>query len=169
MTDSKQPSPDMAAASDAIGAALRAHRIKLRVLSSVAFLFGVLAIAASIALVWCYFIFYLPRQKQMLEDAAYLPPPVQTNALPTPQDGHLAKRLPGFTQVHIIMTHLVSVGVTVIAVAVAVLGLGTVVTLTVVLVNRRATLQQINVSLAQISEQLRHLHTGPAPPGASGT
>ena len=50
-------------------AAVRSHRLKLRVMTSVAFLFGFLAVATGIFIVWFYLIMYLPKQRQMIEDA----------------------------------------------------------------------------------------------------
>ena len=46
-----------------------------------------------------------------------------------------------------------------VALSVGVLGLGTLTLLTVVILNRRVALNQINVSLAQISRQLQDLQT----------
>ena len=48
-----------------------------------------------------------------------------------------------------------------IADSVALLGMGSLVTVTFVLVQRRVTLQQININLAKISDQLRALETTP--------
>jgi hypothetical protein len=45
----------------------------------------------------------------------------------------------------------------VVAAAVGLLGLGTLTLLTVVILNRRVALNQINMSLAEISSQLREL------------
>jgi hypothetical protein len=57
-------------------------------------------------------------------------------------------------------------GTTLVAVVVGVLSLGTLVLLIVVILNRRVTLNQINVSLAQIAHQLRELQSsrGAGPP-----
>ena len=46
------------------------------------------------------------------------------------------------------------------AVAVGASGLGTLILLTVVVLNRRIALNQINANLAQISNQLRELQAG---------
>jgi hypothetical protein len=50
-------------------------------------------------------------------------------------------------------------GVTVVAIAMGLLGLGTLILLTMVVLNRRVALNQINDSLVQISNQLRKLQT----------
>jgi len=56
-----------------------------------------------------------------------------------------------------------------LSVAVGVLALGTLILATVVTLNRRVTLNQINTSLAHISDQLRDLRVsrGPGPPSAA--
>ena len=46
-----------------------------------------------------------------------------------------------------------------VAVSVGLLGLGTLVLLAVVVLGRRATLQQVNANLAQISTQLKELQS----------
>ena len=67
------------------------------------------------------------------------------------------QRLDRFLGVEIFMTHVISMGTTIVAAAVGVLALGTLVLVLVVMLNRRVTLNQINVSLAQISSQLKDL------------
>ena len=58
-----------------------------------------------------------------------------------------------------LLTYIASTQATGAALAVAVLGLGTLSLLTVVILNRRIALNQINDSLVQISKQLRELQT----------
>ena len=58
------------------------------------------------------------------------------------------------------MTFFHSVVITALAVAVGLLAVGTLVLLAVVILSRRATLNQINASLAQISTQLKELQPG---------
>ena len=62
-----------------------------------------------------------------------------------------------FLGVPLAFTHVISMATTLLAIAVGVLGLGTLILLAVVILNRRATLHQVNASLAQISNQLREL------------
>jgi hypothetical protein len=69
------------------------------------------------------------------------------------------KRIDNFLRTEVILTYVISAGVTVVAFAVGALGLGTLILLAVVVLNRRVTLNQINASLAQISNQLRDLQT----------
>lgn len=145
---------------DRVNAALRSHRMKIRVLSGVAFLFGFLTVASSVAIVIFYLIFYLPKQKQLLRDAEVAVEQAKQN--PSTGEASLqraVKRIDDFLGAQILMTHVTSMGATAVAVVVGVLGLGTLVLLSVVILNRRVTLNQINASLAQISGQLRELQT----------
>ncbi len=64
-----------------------------------------------------------------------------------------------FPSVQATMTHVLSFATMLVAIAVGLSALGTLVVLALVILTRRATLNQINVSLAQISTQLRNLQT----------
>lgn len=166
-TNNPPPDVDPVALNERVTTAVRSHRIKLRLLTSVALLLGFLAVAVSILIVWCYVISYLPKQRQMIEDAEKAVQQAKTNSIsgPTVIEAEV-KRIDRFLGVQIFLTHVVSMGVTVTAFAVGVLGLGTLVLLMVVILNRRVALSQINASLAQISQQLRQLQdnrtTGPS-------
>jgi len=156
------PAPDGGAINQRVKAAVHSHRIKLRVLTTVAFAFGFLAIATSIFIVWFYVIMYLPKQRQMLQDSKRAVEQAKTNAGSATQDVRPVENLPRaeeFLRNEAVLTWVLSMGVTVVALAVGALGLGTLVLLTVVVLNRRVTLNQINTSLAQISQQLRELQT----------
>ena len=160
------PPPPPADIHDRVTIAVRSHRIKIRVLTSMAFVFGFLAVAASGFLVLCYLILYLPKQKQILRDAEIVAQQASSMAgggEESVQDA--VKRIDKFLGVQVTLTHVVSMGTTMVAVVVGVLSLGTLVLLIVVILNRRVTLNQINVSLAQLADQLRELQasrsTGP--------
>jgi NADH:ubiquinone oxidoreductase subunit 3 (subunit A) len=157
-TNIPSPNLDPVALNDRVTAAVRSHRLKLRVMTSVAFLFGFLAVATGIFIVWFYLIMYLPKQRQMLYDAEKAVQQAKSNSESgqTPIQDQV-KRIDEFLGVQILFTHVISMGVTITALAVGVLGLGTLILLSVVILNRRATLNQINASLAQISNQLRWL------------
>jgi len=167
-TNDSSPNLDPVALNDHVTAAVRSHQLKLRVMTSVAFLFGFLAVVTGIFIVWFYLIMYLPKQRQMLYDAEKAVQQAKTNTVSgqTPIQDEV-KRIDKFLGVQILFTHVISMGVTITALAVGMLGLGTLILLSVVILNRRATLNQINASLAQISDQLRQLQdnrsTGPAP------
>ena len=152
------PNPDPGTIHERVATAVRSHRIKIRVLTSIAFLFGFLAIAVSIAMVWSYRVFILPKQEELLLSARAAVERGKTNSAasqPTSPDN--VRRIDNLLANEILMTQVVSFSTSVVAIAVGVLGLGTLVLLTVVVLNRRVTLNQINASLAQISNQLREL------------
>lgn len=158
---SNQPTPDAGVINERVKTAVNVHRIKLRVLTGAAFAFGILAVAASIFIVWFYLIMYLPKQKQMLRDSE--------NAFAQTKQAEISveenvKQINKFLGVEVLLTHVVSMGVTIVALSVGVLGLGMLVLLSVVILNRRITLNQINVSLAQISRQLRELQAARGSP-----
>jgi hypothetical protein len=152
---------DPAALNDRVTRAVRSHRIKIRVLTSVAFLFGFVAIATSVFIVWAYLILYLPKQKETLYNSQKTVEQAKPN---TDSATDAVKRMNGILQTEVTLTYVVSMGVTVVALAVGTLGLGTLILLTVVILNRRVALNQINASLAQISNQLRELQTARGSP-----
>ena len=106
--------------------------------------------AASLLIASAYFILYRPKQMQLLRD-------VTIAAQEAHPDGQAARRPLDFPSVQATMTHVLSFGTMMVAVSVGLLGAGTLVLLAVVVVGRRATLQQVNASLAQISAQLQQL------------
>ena len=57
--NTNNPSPN----SDLAATAVRSHRIKIRVMTTVAFLLGFLAMITGILIVWSYPVFMLPKQK----------------------------------------------------------------------------------------------------------
>ncbi len=150
------PMPDAGAINERVKTAVHSHRIKLRVLTAAAFVFGFVAVAASIFIVWFYLIFILPKQREMLYDSQKTVEQAKTN---TESAEAGVKRIDNILRLQAVMTYVVSTELTGVALAVGVLGLGTLTLLTVVVLNRRVTLNQINASLAQISNQLRELQT----------
>lgn len=154
-TNNPSPIPDLAAT------AVRSHRIKIRVMTTVAFLLGFLAMVTGILIVWTYPILMLPKQKELARGAEILVRQFQTNsAAAQPMGGNPGKQMGYILAAEVQMNRVTSMGAVVVALAVGVLGLGTLILLTVVILNRRVALNQINDSLAQISKQLRELHTG---------
>jgi hypothetical protein len=157
-TNIPSPNLDPVTMTERIATAVHSHRLKLRLLTSIAFVFGFLAVATGIFIVWFYLIMYLPKQKQLLRDAEIAMQQAKANSVSGQTNvQEEVKRINEFLGVQILFTHVISLGVTVTALAVGVLGLGTLILLSVVILNRRATLNQINASLAQISTQLRQL------------
>jgi Na+/citrate or Na+/malate symporter len=150
------PMPDPGAINQRVKAAVHSHRIKLRWLTTAAFVFGFVAIATSIFIVWFYLNICLPKQKAMFDASQKAVEQAKTS---TDSAEAGVKRIDNLLRDEVVLTYVLSVGVTLVALAVGALGLGTLILLTVVVLNRRATLNQINASLAQISNQLRELQT----------
>jgi hypothetical protein len=152
---SKPPTPDAGAITELVKTAVHSHRIKVRVLTTAAFVFGSVAIAASIYIA-SFWLVMLPMQRKMLHDPPNAVEQSKTNN-ESAEDG--VKRLDELLRTQAALTYVASTEATGVALAVAVLGLGTLILLTVVTLNRRVALNQINDSLAQISNQLRQLQT----------
>ena len=149
-------SPELSAINERVTASIRSHQHKIRALTGVAFLLGFLAITASVIIISGYFIFYRPKEKEVLRQVTLAAE--QARAKPGPADGGAAStpKLPfDFPSVQATMTYFHSVLITLLAAALGLLALGTVVLVAVIILNRRVTLQQVNASLAQISFQLR--------------
>jgi hypothetical protein len=143
------PMPDAGAINERVKTVVHSHRIKLRVLTTVAFVFGFVAIVASIYLAS----FWMLSLRWENEVHKRLPKPNTESA----EDG--VRRLELIIGHEAFLTRLATTEATGVALAVAVLGLGTLILLTVVVLNRRVALNQINDSLLQISNQLRELKT----------
>ncbi|MDR3378040.1 MAG: hypothetical protein P4M10_05095 [Verrucomicrobiae bacterium] len=150
-SQSNQPLPDSEQLNRRIATAVRSHRIKLRVLTGVAYLFGISAILASLRLVWLWRAVYWPMQEHLMKQIEAASPATAATA------GDSLKRINELLDQETLHTAMVSMGAAAVALSVAVLGLGMLVLVTVVVLNRRVTLNQINASLAQISSQLRDL------------
>jgi len=148
-----QPSPQMPTSdeiNERIKTAVQSHRIKLRLLNTVACVFGFLALATSVFIVMFYAIKYMPKQRELLQQArAIANSPSNPNA-PAMSTEDLLRN-------EVVLTYVASTGVTIVAVAVGLLGLGTLILLTVVILSRRVALNRINASLGQISKQLQEM------------
>ena len=153
----KTPTPDAGAINELVKTAVHSHRIKLRVLTAAAFVFGFVAVAASI-LIASLCLHQWPWQSEILKDLPY--PKTMEQARPnTESAGDRLNRVERIIHQEAFMTRMASTEAAGAALAVGVLGLGTIILLTVVILNRRVALNQINNSLAQISSQLRELQT----------
>jgi hypothetical protein len=156
-SDQPPTTPDLSSISEKVGASIRSHQSRIRVLTSVALLMGILAIAASVAIVSVYFVFYRPKEKEVLRQVTLAAEQAKQsanaeNATTSPS------RLPfDYPSVQATMTFLHSLAIAFLAGAVGILGLGTLLLVTVIVLPRRTTLEQINASLAQISNQLKEL------------
>ena len=142
---------------DRVLQSLRNQQRWLRALTAAAVAFWVLAVVGGIGVFACYSIFYAPKEKQMLRDYEVY------GQLRTPANGDPEHRnQPAMSTekalaLHFTMNYVMTKGLLVVAATVVVLSCGTLITLLLVVLNRRVTLRQINHSLAQISEQLRQL------------
>jgi hydrogenase-4 membrane subunit HyfE len=135
---------------------------KSRLLTSVALGVGILCIAAGIFLMWGTSYAVLPQvqllvkqqraaQAQSMNSTA--PSVTSTNAVDESlilSDGTIVDR-------HVLVTLMLGKAAYITSRAVALLGAGTLLTLLLVIFNRRGTLRQINISLAQISAQIKEL------------
>ncbi|MBI1840805.1 MAG: hypothetical protein HYR88_08165 [Verrucomicrobia bacterium] len=161
--DPSSETTDLASISQRATASIRASQRRVRILSSLALLLGFLAVAASALVVSTYFIFYRPKEKEVLRQVTLAAERAQKN--PPAADGAPAARLPfDFPSVQATMTFFHSLAIALLAGAVGLLAVGTLIVLAVLLLNRRATLEQVGSSLAQISSQLRELQFQKPPP-----
>ena len=153
------PMPDRGMLNDRIKTALRKHQLKARVLTTLAFTFGFVAMVASLLIVLSYLILFLPKQKELMANS---------EQYVTENKSHLSaedrvKRIDYFLFSEVLLTRAMSWGMVTVALAVSALGFGTITLLTVVVLNRRVALSQITESLAQISKELRQMRSPPDP------
>jgi hypothetical protein len=156
--------PDEIPALDTVDArvlkSLRNQQRWLRVLTAAAVAFWVLAVIGGVGVFACYTIFYAPKEKQMLRDYEVY------GELRNPANGdpdhhnQPAMSTEKALALHFTMNYVMTKGLLAITATVVVLSCGTLTTLLLVVLNRRATLKQINHSLAQISAQLGRLQAG---------
>lgn len=156
-----QPSP-LPSASDftnlnaGITSAVGAHRRKIKILTGAALLFALLALVASIGTVAGYLVFVHPKQTQMLNNYTHNGSPPRVVNAPA-ANGVPPSESAAFASQEVMMTYVSFLGTMLVAIAVGLSATGTLVLLVLVVLQRRATLQQINVSLAQLSAQLKDM------------
>jgi hypothetical protein len=130
------------------------HQRRLKWLTITAIAFWALAVLGSIGVLVCYSLFVAPKERQIMADYGSHGHLVSRSANPSPESSSSADRALG---VNFTMTYVATKGILIVAISVVVLSLGTLATLILTISSRRVTLQQINHSLAQISQQLREL------------
>jgi len=123
-----------------------------RGLVTAAFGFGLLAIFGSIVLAWASLMMVHPMERLLMEDYPQSMQKAGTNAEGNPV---LSREELDWRHVQVTAAHGKVLFLT--AVSMALLSMGTLVILLLVIFNRRVTLRQINVSLAQISAQIKEL------------
>ena len=143
---------------EAILKKLRAFSWSGRLLTTAALGIGLLAIAGGILIMWANAHFVFPQVNLLVQQsgAAHAVP---TNAVAGPNSPNELFTLGDGTKVdqQVLVTLLLGKSMSVTSLALTLLGLGTMVTLLLVIFNRRVTLRQVNASLAQISEQIKEL------------
>jgi len=150
---SPPPTPDAGAINELAMTAVRSHRIKLRILTTLALVLGIATIAASIYIAS----FWVMLKSMQVEAFRDFPKSVEQAKRESTEES--LKRINKMIQIEAFLTHMASTQATALALAVVMLGLGMLILLTVVVLNRRVTLNQVNNSLAQISNQLLELKT----------
>jgi hypothetical protein len=144
--------------------AVESHGRKSGWIAGIALFLGLVSVAASIAIVSFYFVFYRPKEKQLLRDL----PPVIYNATTNATAGAAQEPVPrphfDPVRAHLFMITAIGVGTALVAGSVGLLGLGTLLLVSLVLINRRVALRQISASLADISLQLKQLQRPTEPP-----
>jgi hypothetical protein len=159
------PSPDesVPGMSNAVMNKLKCYRWKGRALAAVALSVGLLSIVGGIFLIWGNSRIIFPQVQLLVQNSGTTRSSntdsfAQTNAdsLLTLSDGTTVDR-------QVLVTLMLGKAMNVTSLAVTLLGLGTLLTLLLVIFNRRVTLRQINTSLAQISTQIKELQDGNGP------
>ncbi len=150
------PAADFSSLQADINSAVGSHRRKMKLLTGAALLFALLSLVASIGIVAGYFVFIHPKQVQMLNNYTHHgnPPPAAPAAAPAgtpPGDSAV------FAAEEVVMTYVGFLGTMLVAIAVGLSAAGTLVMLVLMVLQRRATLQQINLSLTRISAQLEEM------------
>lgn len=133
---------------------IRRQQRWLRALTGVALGFWALAVACGIAILVFYTMFVQPKEQTLMRDLELrqraathgenAPPPIT------------AEQVQG---IQVTMSWVIMKGVLIVTGCLLLLSIGTVLTLVLVIANRRVTLRQINHSLVQISGQLRELQS----------
>jgi len=150
---------------DAILKKISSHNWKGRTLTIVALAVGILSIATGALLTWANTHVIFPQIQLLLKEensalhqnlSLNAPAVAPTNSVDpqlTLSDGTTVDR-------QVLVTLMLGKAMNVTSLAVALVAVGTLLTLLLVIFNRRVTLRQINASLAQISDQIKGLQDG---------
>jgi hypothetical protein len=130
------------------------HQLGIKCLTGAALALWLIAMLSSVFLVWAYFLVYLPKERQILQNFEKEYQAASPNAVAS---GESERQRVGKHQITFVMTRAVGVGMVSTAACVAVLSAGMFATIVLVIWNRRVTLRQISASLTQISGQLKEL------------
>ncbi|MDB6064745.1 MAG: hypothetical protein JWR26_953 [Pedosphaera sp.] len=143
---------------DAILKKLQSNRWKGQAFTVIALGVGLLSIAVGILIAWASSTMVTPMEHLLLRDYPSVLQQTDTNSMtanPTGAKPMLTRAQLDWRHVQVTAAH--GKVIILIAFAIALTGVGTLLTLILVIFNRRATLRQINASLAQISNQIKEL------------
>lgn len=158
------PTPDSNAINESIKTAVNSHRIKLRVLTTAAFVFGFLALVTGLVITWVYPVAVLPKQRELVQHAETLLAQHRTSSVAGKPESDADKEIRHLLAVEIMVGNVTTAGTAIVALAVGLLAFGTLLLLSVFILSRRVALNQINLSLTQISNQLQELQKGRGSP-----
>jgi hypothetical protein len=150
---------------EAVLKALRRQNLVGRTLTASALGFGLLSIAISILLAVALATILFPRISIMVTDYAHAVQQASTNSVGSTDTNSMAVNLIGGGEMsssdpnwrHVVVTLGLGKAVNLMSLSLCFLGVGTFLTLLLTIFNRRVTLRQINLSLAQISQQIKEL------------
>ena len=149
---------------EAILKKLRALNWGGRALTAVALCVGILCIAGGVFLMWANSHFLFPQVQSLVREYhAALAGGTNSATATAPADERLTLSDGKTVDRQVLVTLMMGKSLHVTSVAVALLGLGTLLTLLLVIFNRRFTLRQINARLAQISDQIKELQNRRGP------
>jgi len=160
-TPNPSPHCDAAAINAAVMKKLNSYLRKSRALAVLALGTGLLSIVIGILIAWVSSTMVMPMERLLLQDYPGTLQQTNTSSLA----GHPPGAKPPLTRAeldwrHVQVTAVHGKVIILMAAAIALTGAGTLVTLLLVIFNRRATLRQINANLAQISNQIKELQAG---------
>lgn len=154
---SNQPASDPPS-DEAIMKKLKSYRWKGRALTGMALSIGLLSIAVGIVIAWAMAIRVMPMERLLLQDYPRIAHQTDTNSVAsatTEAGSPLSRSELDWRHAQVTVAHAKALFLT--AVSIALLGMGTFSTLLLVIFNRRATLRQVNASLAEISNEIRDI------------
>lgn len=117
---------------------IRRDRLRIRVLTAVTVILWLAALLTTVVLVWTSIVKLFPRLDKALQDAGKIPA------------NH-------YQQIETTFAYVIGYGATLLAASVGVLALAALGTVLLVFTARRATIRQVNATLIDISDQLKHL------------
>jgi len=165
-----QPTPNTPSRGDAeemnhaVMKQLRSYRWKGRALTVISLGVGLLSIVAGIVVAWANAMMVMPMERLLLQDYPHAVRQTDTNSIVAPRtEAKPALPRNELDWRHVQVTAAHGKAMFLIAVSIALLGVGTFLTLLLVIFNRHVTLRQVNVSLAQISSQIKELQDGKSP------